>query len=613
MQAKWSRVQTPQTNNLAGRLQHSSDLVQKVQKGDFIPYSSGNVSTSTEKDSIGSRNVACTIQELLLSKGLSFCPASKMNWFQLELDLQHFFRRLKLKVWFNDSNNITEPVVNTVSYFSLKKLGIQPKSDFTPFLHAQPLDMYIDLVQQEIAAIRKNHETELKHPNMTHDEIVALRELTENTALTIKPADKGGGIVVMNTTDYIKEAHRQLMDIEVYQRLARDPRKEYEKKISDILTQALDEGVIDKNMKEYLKVTDPRTPALYLLPKIHKRLVDPPGRPIVSGCGSIFNTIAIFLDKVLRRFAVETTSYIQDTMDFLDKIRPLKIPERAIIGSFDIISLYTSIEHEVGLRAVEKCLTNSEYNTKECNFILTLLELVLTNNYFQFQEQFYLQLRGTAMGANMAPTYANIVVAMLERDHIYVSSHAKHLAKWLRYIDDVFFIWTGTMEELIDFHGFLNQIDNGIKFTMSVSENSVSFLDTVITITGDQLTSSLYCKPTDRNTLLHFNSAHPRSMIESLPYSQLLRVGRVVTTDKEVESTLNSMCNKFQERGYPRRLVEKHKKRVLHNIRGEGGERQEKQTGRRIPFVATYCETSPKIAKTINKYWPILQQSYNDI
>lgn len=55
----------------------------------------------------------------------------------------------------------------------------------------------------------------------------------------------------------------------------------------------------------------------------------------------------------------------------------------------------------------------SEFNSRECNFILTLLELVLTNNYFQFQEQFYLQLRGTTMGANMAPTYANIVATLI--------------------------------------------------------------------------------------------------------------------------------------------------------------------------------------------------------
>lgn len=168
-------------------------------------------------------------QELLLSKGLTFCPASKMNRFQLELDLQHFFRRLKLKVWFKESNSAKETVESTQGNFSLKKLGIQPKSDFLTFFHAQPLDMYIDLVQQEIAEIRKEQDTELRHPNMTHNEIEALKELTENTALTIKPADKGGGIVVMNTTDYIREAHRQLMDTEVYRRLARDPRREFEK------------------------------------------------------------------------------------------------------------------------------------------------------------------------------------------------------------------------------------------------------------------------------------------------------------------------------------------------------------------------------------------------
>lgn len=40
------------------------------------------------------------IQTRVLSKGLSYCPAIKTDWFQLELDLQQFFRKLKLRVWF---------------------------------------------------------------------------------------------------------------------------------------------------------------------------------------------------------------------------------------------------------------------------------------------------------------------------------------------------------------------------------------------------------------------------------------------------------------------------------------------------------------------------------
>lgn len=51
-------------------------------------------------------------------------------------------------------------------------------------------------------------------------------------------------------------------------------------------------GCIDSELAEFLLVQHPKTPLLYLLPKIHKSLQNPPGRPIVSGRGSVLNNLA---------------------------------------------------------------------------------------------------------------------------------------------------------------------------------------------------------------------------------------------------------------------------------------------------------------------------------
>ena len=50
-----------------------------------------------------------------------------------------------------------------------------------------------------------------------------MRDLHNNTDIIIKPADKGGSIVIMNTTDYIQEAQRQLSNPEHYRTLNTDP------------------------------------------------------------------------------------------------------------------------------------------------------------------------------------------------------------------------------------------------------------------------------------------------------------------------------------------------------------------------------------------------------
>lgn len=122
---------------------------------------------------------------------------------------------------------------------------------------------------------------------------------------------------------------------------------------------------------------------------------------------------------------------------------------------------------------------------------------------------------------------------------------------WWRYIDDVFIIWTGTQEELTIFHTFLNNLDDDIKFTLNSSTTNVQFLDTNVTKMGTQLSTSIYMKPTDKKNLLRYNSAHPRNMIKSLPYSQLLRVKRIVSNLGELQPALNDMENKFLQRGYP--------------------------------------------------------------
>lgn len=62
---------------------------------------------------------------------------------------------------------------------------------------------------------------------------------------------------------------------------------------------------------------------------------------------------------------------------------------------------------------------------------------------------------------------------------------------------------------------------------LNFSGSSIQFLDTEIYKVGARLMSILYTKPTDINTLLRYESAHPRNMIRSLPYSQLLCVKKI--------------------------------------------------------------------------------------
>ena len=78
---------------------------------------------------------------------------------------------------------------------------------------------------------------------------------------------------------------------------------------------------------------------------------------------------------------------------------------------------------------------------------------------------------------------------------------------WLRYIDDIFFIWTHSEEELQKFMGELNSFDTNIKITYKYIDKRVSFLDLQVDIVHGKLITSLFGKPTDRHQYLHYSSS----------------------------------------------------------------------------------------------------------
>lgn len=71
--------------------------------------------------------------------------------------------------------------------------------------------------------------------------------------------------------------------------------------------------------------------------------------------------------------------------------------------------------------------------------------------------------------------------------------------------------------------------------------DSIQFLDTEVSHIDGKFYTKLYVKPTDRNTLVRFNSAHPRRMIKALLYSQLMHVKKIVNIESELDPALNAM------------------------------------------------------------------------
>ena len=117
------------------------------------------------------------------------------------------------------------------------------------------------------------------------------------------------------------------------------------------------------------------------------------------------NKVSEFLDNHIQPIMRKTWSYIKDSHDFIKKSRKLgKIPDNAILFTADVVDLYPSIPHNVGLRALKEALDKREQKKIPAEDLVQMAEFVLSNNFFQFNNQIKQQISGTAIGTKCAPT-----------------------------------------------------------------------------------------------------------------------------------------------------------------------------------------------------------------
>ena len=193
-----------------------------------------------------------------LEKGLTFCPTpGPPDKSQIWLDFKEFHRRLELMEFFSrddndlkkDDININQSIIDFMNQNAKKEdtsspneeslnkeiqAKFKPKSEWRPYPPNRTLDIFQRSIKQEILKCKFKHK---RHDNITKEERIGIRTLRENPHITIQKADKGSVVVVMNTTDYLKEGYRQLQDEQFYQKIPED----ITNKISNNITENLSE------------------------------------------------------------------------------------------------------------------------------------------------------------------------------------------------------------------------------------------------------------------------------------------------------------------------------------------------------------------------------------
>ena len=390
-------------------------------------------------------------------------------------------------------------------------------------------------------------------PNISTSLQESLNYLIHNPDITIKRSDKGGGITVMDTDRYITQIiDEHLSDRNTYLPLPSSPTAHFTNLSNTLVDFLLYNHHIDLDTAAYLRPPIPaRTPIFYGLPKTHKPNV--PLRPIVSGFDSPTDNFAKYITHFLVPLADQLPTKTKDSFTFkryLDSIPPL--PANAILVTADIKSLYTNIPINEGINTVCDYIHSHRDSLPSyappTSVFRIILEHILRHNAFRFLDSFFLQTSGTAMGCRMAPPYADIFLSPIDNRIISLHDLIRH---YKRYIDDIFFIFLGPLSDLLHIQRRINELHPTIKFTLSYSFSSINFLDLHIYIDHfRRLRTSIYLKPTDCMSYLHWQSHHQDSTKLGLIRSQTIRFNRLIDSDSDLHSHLHKFTIALLIRGF---------------------------------------------------------------
>ena len=143
--------------------------------------------------------------------------------------------------------------------------------------------------------------------------------------------------------------------------------------------------------------------------------------------GSVTYGVAKVIAKVLKPLVGKLPHHIQSTIDFVSKVREVTLLPGECHSSYDVTALFTSVSINPALFVIrdllEKDNTLSNRTVLSMQNIIELLGFCLHNTYFSFQNKFYEQVEGVAMGSPVSPAVVNLSMECFETEALRSASH----------------------------------------------------------------------------------------------------------------------------------------------------------------------------------------------
>jgi hypothetical protein len=299
-------------------------------------------------------------------------------------------------------------------------------------------------------------------------------------------------------------------------------------------------------------------------------------RPIVSSIGTITYGCARHLATILGPLVGKSQHHVQNSTAFVKEVQGLILQPDEEIRSYDVTALFTSVPVDKALNIIEQRLKNDTTLTERTSIpppdIVRLLNICLNCTYFIFQEQYYLQIHGAAMGSPVSPIVCNIYMEEFEKNAIENAQYPPRI--WKRYVDDTYTILKKAHAD--SFTVYLNSLDEHIKWTTEgetqaekdgISERQIPFLDTLSVVDEEgRINTRVYRKTTHTDQYLNFSSNHPLEHKVSVVRTLMKRAETLVNKDEDKRAEIEHVTSTLNLNGYPNWLLKKSKTSVQRQI-----------------------------------------------
>ena len=158
-----------------------------------------------------------------------------------------------------------------------------------------------------------------------------------------------------------------------------------------------------------------------------------PLRLNVSSRGFITYGVAKELDNIIHPLVGQSPHHLKNTQHFVQHIKEVKLEPGDIITSYDVRVLFISVPVHPSINIVKQILQQNQLLPQRTKMsipqIITLLELCHKNTYFLFQDSYYKQVHGAAMGSPISPLGANLFMEEFKIKALSSAPHPPSMAK----------------------------------------------------------------------------------------------------------------------------------------------------------------------------------------